>query len=120
MPWMAKSLGSNLTRTRFFLNRTFFSSANFLRLLLVFDLPLQFKFYTLTSNLLCFFVLLKKSSAQIISAYFLSAYWPNFGSLQGKHNLRFPLRSFHVCLPIGLLKSLFFNKEVYFQAHWKH
>ena len=74
MPWMAKGLCSNLTRTRFFSNRTYFSSANFLRLLLVFDLPLQFKILYLGFEFPSVFVLLKKSSAQIISAYFLSAY----------------------------------------------
>ena len=58
MPWMAKGLGSNLTRTRFFSNRTFFSSSNFLGLLLVFDLPLQFKILYLDFEFPLFFVLL--------------------------------------------------------------
>ena len=40
-----------------------------------------------------FFVLLKNSSAQIISAHFLSTEWHHYVLYQSKHNLNTPLRT---------------------------
>ena len=109
MPGGLKVLGSNLTATCFFfqtasylsayqlsaslshLEVVFLAARIFLRLLLVFDLLLQFViFFTLTLYSFVFFVLLKKFLGPNFFGFFLSTYWLDFGSF------RTPVSTFQV------------------------